>query len=121
MPKHHPPKLFRRTREAKAPSAEHASTFLSKDLVNCQFQDARLSRRLQRLVRQLESRLGQSIPLACQDWNNTKAAYRFLSNRRVGEQEILSGHFQATRERVTAVAGPVRIPGDVNGTFRRCE
>src|SRR4051794_14398956 len=44
----------------------------------CHFQDARLGRRFQKLVGQLESRLGQSIPLACQDWNNTKAAYRFL-------------------------------------------
>ena len=113
MPKQNPPKLFRDTRETKTfCSAEHASAFLSKDLVNCQFQDARLSRRLQKLVRQLETRLGQSIPLACQDWNNTKAAYRFLSNRRVGEQAILSGHFQATRDRVTAVDGPVLILHD---------
>ncbi|MBV8525644.1 MAG: IS4 family transposase, partial [Acetobacteraceae bacterium] len=80
--------------------------------MDCQFQDARLSRRLQRLIQQLETRLGQSIPLACQDWNNTKAAYRFLSNRRVGEQAILSGHFQATRDRVTAVDGPVLILHD---------
>jgi len=113
MPKHNPPKLFLSTREAKAPyAAEHASAFLSKDLVNCRFQDARLSRRFQRLVRQLEARLGQSIPLACQDWNNTKAAYRFLSNRRVGEQAILSGHFQATLDRVSAVDGPILILHD---------
>lgn len=113
MSKHNPPKLFLSTREAKASHpAEHASAFLSKDLVNCRFPDARLSRRFQRLVRQLEARLGQSIPLACQDWNNTKAAYRFLSNRRVGEQAILSGHFQATRERVSAVDGPILILHD---------
>ena len=113
MPKHNPPKLFLSTREAKTPYvAEHASAFLSKDLVNCRFQDARLRRRFQRLVRQLEARLGQSIPLACQDWNNTKAAYRFLSNRRVGEQAILSGHFQATLDRVRAVDGPILILHD---------
>lgn len=113
MPKQHPPKLFRRTRDTKTScSAEHASALLSKDLTNCRFQDARLHQRLQRLVLQLETRLGQSIPLACQDWNNTKAAYRFLSNRRVGEQAILSGHFQATRERVTAMGGPVLILHD---------
>ncbi len=113
MPKHNPPKLFQSTREAKAPyAAEHASAFLSKDLVNCGFQDARLSRRFQKLVRQLEARLGQSIPLACQDWKNTKAAYRFLSNRRVGEQAILSGHFQATLDRVRAVGGPILILHD---------
>lgn len=34
--------------------------------------------------------IGASIPLACQDWANTKAAYRFFSNDRVGEADILA-------------------------------
>jgi len=34
--------------------------------------------------------------MACQDWANTKAAYRFLSNERVDEYQILAGHFQVT-------------------------
>lgn len=102
--------MFRGTRETKASrSPEHG---LGKEVGNCQFQDARLDRRFQKLVRQLESRLGQSIPLACQDWNNTKAAYRFLSNRRVSEGPILSGHFQATHDRVAAVDGPILILHD---------
>ena len=46
--------------------------------------------------------IGQSIPFVCQDWANTKAAYRFLANHRVSEADILSGHFQSTRERVAA-------------------
>ena len=41
--------------------------------------------------------MGESIPYACQDWANTKAAYRFLANERVEEGDILSGHFAATR------------------------
>jgi hypothetical protein len=81
-------------------------------LCGCQFQDARLGRRFQKLVRQLESRLGQSIPLACQDWTNTKAAYRFLSNRRVSEEPILAGHLRATRDRATAADGPILILHD---------
>jgi hypothetical protein len=40
--------------------------------------------------------------MACQDWANTKAAYRFLSNERVSEDSILAGHFQSTRERFAA-------------------
>jgi len=48
--------------------------------------------------------LGQTIPLACQDWTNTKAAYRFVSNGRVNEAAILDGHFQATRERFAATS-----------------
>ena len=37
--------------------------------------------------------------MACQDWLNTKAAYRFFDNERVNEKDILAGHFQATRQR----------------------
>lgn len=42
----------------------------------------------------------QTIPFACQDWANTKAAYRFLSNERVKEDKLLAGHFQSTKDRV---------------------
>jgi Transposase DNA-binding len=64
------------------------------------------------LVGQLATRLGQTIPLACQDWTNTKAAYRFLSNGRVNEMAILAGHFQSTRERVAATEGPILVLHD---------
>jgi hypothetical protein len=37
--------------------------------------------------------MGQSIPLVCQDWANTKAAYRFFSNDRVSEADILGRSF----------------------------
>jgi hypothetical protein len=43
----------------------------------------------------------------CQDWANTKAAYRFFSNDRVSEADILAGHFQSTRERTIATDGAV--------------
>jgi len=49
---------------------------------------------------------GESIPLVCQDLANTKAAYRFFSNGRVSEVDILSGHFAPTRERLAAANGP---------------
>ena len=50
--------------------------------------------------------------MACQDWANTKAAYRFLSNGRVNETAILAGHFQATRERFAATDGPILVLHD---------
>jgi Transposase DNA-binding len=43
--------------------------------------------------------MGRSIPLVCQDWANTKSAYHFFSNDRVSEEEILTGHFQSTKDR----------------------
>jgi len=60
----------------------------------------------------VERAVGQSIPLACQDWANAKAAYRFLSNERVNEADILSGHFQSTRERAGATEGRIFVLHD---------
>ena len=59
-----------------------------------------------------KSGFGESIPLACQDWANTKAAYRFLSNDRVSEEDILRGHFDVTRCRFAASDGPILILHD---------
>ena len=85
---------------------------LDKELAGSHFRDARLGRRFRRLAGQLASLLGQPIPLACQDWRSTKAAYRFLSNGRVNEWAVLAGHFQATRERCSAAAGPILVLHD---------
>jgi len=52
------------------------------------FKDARLGRRCADLLRRLSDRVGGTIPLACQDWANTKAAYRFFANPKVEEDEM---------------------------------
>ena len=62
--------------------------------------------------------MGQTIPSACQDWASTKAAYRFLSNDRVSEHHILSGHFQESAERVKATDGPVLTPSLVRNVIK---
>jgi hypothetical protein len=56
--------------------------------------------------------MGGSIPWACQNWANTKAAYRFLANARVDEADILGGHFAATRDRFAASRGPILLLQD---------
>ncbi|MBY0409819.1 MAG: IS4 family transposase [Burkholderiaceae bacterium] len=94
--------------------------WLRDELDGYRFFDVRLARRMQELAGQLWSHLGQSIPMACQDWANTKAAYRFLGNTQVREDVILEGHFQATRERLSAISGPVLILHDTTTfTFQR--
>ncbi|WP_225122347.1 transposase [Bradyrhizobium sp. BRP22] len=40
-----------------------------------------------------------SIPLVCQDWANTEAAYCFFSNEWVNEADILCGHRGDARAR----------------------
>ena len=71
--------------------------WIDNELAGCTFKDTRLGKRFRALLAQLSSDPGERIPLVCQDWANTKAAYRFLANNRVSEADILAGHFGATR------------------------
>jgi len=89
-------------------------TWIDQECIRCEFADRRLEKRFRRLLEQISEGVGASIPLACQDWANTKAAYRFFSNRRVSEEAILSGHFQSTRERAGSVPGKMLILHDTS-------
>jgi len=84
------------------------------------FVDERLGKRLRKLVELMGNAIGSTVPLACQDWANTKAAYRFFSNDRVSEAEILAGHFHSTRDRFAATEGPILVLQDTTEfTFQR--
>lgn len=87
-------------------------SWVAGEIAGCEFTDTRLGKRLGSLLHQISGSMGGTVPLACQDWANTKAAYRFFSNGRVDEATILGGHFQATRERSQASAGPLLILQD---------
>jgi hypothetical protein len=82
------------------------------EVAGCRLPDERLNKRLRKLLEQIGSAMGQSIPLVCQDWTNAKAAYRFFSNQRVSEADILAGHLQSTRDRTIATDGPVLVLHD---------
>ena len=74
---------MRKLRPIQATKRQDASDFLSdkwieNEVVGCQFQDARHGKRLRQLLERLLGRVGSTTPWACQDWANTKAAYRFL-------------------------------------------
>ncbi len=77
-------------------------SWIDLEVQGSEFQDTQLHRRFATLLEKLWGGMGQTIPFVCQDWASTKAAYRFLSNHRVSEHDILSGHFQASAERVKA-------------------
>src|SRR5882757_9254924 len=90
------------------------------EVAGCSLVDERLDERLRKLLAQLGSAMGQSIPLVCQDWTNVKAAYRFFSNDRVSEADILAGHFQSTRDRTAAMERPVLVLHDTTEfSYRR--
>jgi hypothetical protein len=97
-----------------------AEVWFDRELAGSTFADERLKKRLRDLVEMMGNAIGSTIPLACQDWANTKAAYRFFSNDRVSEAEILAGHFLATRDRFLATEGPILVLQDTTEfTFQR--
>lgn len=92
--------------------ADVEASWIDAEVAGCALGDKRLCSRLRHLLQQLEGAMGAPLPLACQDWANAKAAYRFLSNERFGEDAILAGHFQATASRFAATTGLVLVVQD---------
>jgi hypothetical protein len=93
----------------------NGASWIDGELAGCALGDKRLCDRLRRLLHQLEGAMGAPLPLACQDWANTKAAYRFLSSGRFGEDAILAGHFRSTASRFAAAGGPILVVQDTTG------
>jgi hypothetical protein len=104
--------LLRCAEQNLGSTAVRSDEWINQELADCRFRDVRHGKRFRKLLQQLANGVGGSIPWICQDWANTKAAYRFFSNDRVSEEEILAGHFQSTRERFAAHAEPVLILHD---------
>ena len=95
-------------------------SWIDKEIADSTFKDKRLTARFHMILTKLSSGDGRSIPQMCEDWAMTKATYRFLSNERVEENEILSGHFGQTTKRVSACRGPVLILHDTcEFTYKR--
>ena len=102
------------------PMNNATNTWFDQELTGCTLVDARRHKRLHTVLSQIGGALGQSIPLACQDWANTKAAYRFFANDRVDAADILAGHFQSTCDRVANTDGPILVLHDTTAfTYKR--
>lgn len=71
----------------EVPMATGSNAWIADELAGCHFADARLGRRLSTLLDQMARAMGDSIPLACQEWANTKAAYQFFIHDRVSEAD----------------------------------
>ncbi len=93
-------------RKTAVDNVEPGSTSrIDEEVVGGKFNDSRLDRRFAILLEQLGGSVGQTIPFSCEDWANTKAAYRFISNPKVNEADILSGHFGCTQNRFGRLDG----------------
>jgi hypothetical protein len=87
-------------------------SWFDQEVRQSNFQDTRLRRRFALLLEKLWAGMGQTIPFACQDRASTRAAYRFFSNDRVSEHDILNGHFNATAAGFAAATGPILVVQD---------
>ena len=87
-------------------------SWLDQELSSCVFKDKRLTDRFKIIIKTLSKGCGQSIPQVCEQWSMAKATYRFLSNERVDESEILAGHYHQTERRIEATEGPVLVLHD---------
>lgn len=95
-------------------------SWVEQEISDCDLGDARLNRRLGKILEAIGERPGKSLPTAFQDWANTKAAYRFFANEGVSEDKILQGHFEASAQRIKATDGPILILQDTTEfSFKR--
>ena len=90
----------------------NASAWIDKEVGGCHFKDVRLAKRFGKLLGMMSDGIGESVPYACQDWANTKAAYRFFSNEEVSEDQIMAGHLQATRGRLSQASQKILMLHD---------
>jgi len=74
----------------------------SEEFAGIDLRDERLNRRCQELARALGEQPSAPINQACEDWADTKAAYRFFDNDKVTPAKITEPHRQRTRERMKA-------------------
>jgi len=63
-------------------------------------QDKRLNKRCQKIASDLEQQPTDPINQACEDWADTKAAYRFCDNPKVTPAKIISAHSGRTVKRM---------------------
>jgi hypothetical protein len=62
--------------------------------------DARLNKRLMKMVEDFSAQPESSVPQACEDWAATKGAYGFWDNARVKPASIILAHQERTMERL---------------------
>src|SRR4051812_40598482 len=81
--------------------------------------DARLNRRLARLLSDLGSQPTASIPAACGGLNEMTAAYRFFDNDKATPQSVLQPPADQTKVRMAAQEDGLLAPGTTENALPR--
>jgi len=79
-------------------------SWATEEFSKIHLQDKRLDQRCQKVAEALEQQSTEPINQACEDWADTKAAYRFFDNPKVSPDKILVPHYQRTVKRMKAHA-----------------
>ena len=72
-----------------------------EEFAHVELKDGRLNWRCQELATVLAQQPEAPINQACEDWADTKAAYRFFANKKVTPERILEPHRQRTVSRMS--------------------
>lgn len=73
---------------------------MSEELRECEFGDARLTKRIQKIADALSRRPNTTIPTAMVTRSEYEACYRFFDNEKVTPAKILQPHINATYQRI---------------------
>lgn len=73
-----------------------------EELAGIDLKDERLDKRCQEIAKALGEQPTAPINQACEDWADTKAAYRFFDNKKVKPEKIIEPHRQRTIDRMEA-------------------
>jgi hypothetical protein len=74
--------------------------WVTEEMEDVDLQDKRLNQRLGVILDHLAGRPTASIPAACGGYAETMAAYRFFDNEKVGFENVLHPHLEATAKRM---------------------
>jgi len=75
-------------------------SWATEEFSKIRLEDKRLNQRCKRVAEALEQQSTEPINQACEDWADTKAAYRFFDNPKVSPDQILAPHYQRTVKRM---------------------
>lgn len=78
---------------------ENTNGWAAEELADVDLGDARLNKRLAKLCDSFSESPESPINQACEDWAETKAAYRFFRNENVDARAIMNAHRLKTAER----------------------
>ncbi len=74
--------------------------YVDEEVSFMNLKDLRLKKRLSQILEDISDQPNLSIPAACQTHSKTKGAYRFFSNDNVNVEELRSGFYKSTLNKI---------------------